>query len=279
MPRQDYNERQEARIDRLEDRAEKAKKEASARIRTAQTMSEAIPFGQPILVGHHSEKRDRNFRNRIENNFRKGIEAEDKAKHLQGRAESARSNRTISSDDPEAVEKLRAKVEQAEAEQQAMKAANRIIRKKPKNEATPEKIAQLKEMFPNASEARLETYFQADFCGRVGFPDYALQNNNANIRRMKQRLAQLEQAAAEAENGEEKRTEYQGFTVIESPELNRIQIDFHSKEDYFRLCKNQGINLKSYGFRFSRNDGNVWQRLLNASGKAAAEHVTKLLQA
>ncbi len=32
---------------------------------------------------------------------------------------------------------------------------------------------------------------QPDFCGRTGFPDYALQNNNANIRRIKQRIEEL----------------------------------------------------------------------------------------
>ncbi len=54
---------------RLEDRAdalgEKADRKASAADALhdrAHRMADAIPFGQPILVGHHSEKRDRNYR-------------------------------------------------------------------------------------------------------------------------------------------------------------------------------------------------------------------------
>lgn len=42
-------------------------------------MIQAIPFGQPILVVHNSEKRDRRHRGRIESHFRKSAEAQDKS--------------------------------------------------------------------------------------------------------------------------------------------------------------------------------------------------------
>src|SRR5947207_1571026 len=72
-------------------------------------MADAIPFGQPILVGHHSEKRDRRFRARIDGKFRKGIALHKKAEDLKHRAASV-GTAGISSDDPEAIEKLREKV-------------------------------------------------------------------------------------------------------------------------------------------------------------------------
>lgn len=55
----------------------------------ARDMAHGIPFGQPILVGHHSERRDRNYRNRIENKFRKGYENYNKAKYWERKATSS----------------------------------------------------------------------------------------------------------------------------------------------------------------------------------------------
>jgi len=68
-----YEERQETRRERLETAAAKARKEAEVLLGSAHTMADAIPFGQPILVGHHSEGRDRRYRARIEGKFSKGV--------------------------------------------------------------------------------------------------------------------------------------------------------------------------------------------------------------
>ena len=138
-----YEEKRQARIERLEEQAKKATNTASSLHNKAKTMASAIPFGQPILVGHHSEKRDRNYRKRIHSTFGKAFEANDKAEHYKDRAEAAKNNTAISSDDPEATKKLKAKIEKAERLQTTMKAANRIVRSKPKNERTPEKLEKL----------------------------------------------------------------------------------------------------------------------------------------
>lgn len=45
----------------------------------AKKMSSVIVFGQPILIGHHSEKKDRNFRGKIHNKFKKAFLLSDKA--------------------------------------------------------------------------------------------------------------------------------------------------------------------------------------------------------
>lgn len=68
-------------------------------------MADCIPFGQPILVGHHSEGRDRNFRKRIHNTFGKSFQAQDKAKHYEQKAAAIENNRAIFSDDPQAIQK------------------------------------------------------------------------------------------------------------------------------------------------------------------------------
>src|SRR5436305_2057798 len=125
----DYEERQERRRERLEDRAQKARDEAQARFNTADRMASVIPFGQPILVGHHSERSDRNYRNRIHNHMDKGCEALDRAKDLERRASSV-GHGGISSDDPDAISKLEIELARYERNQQLQKDANKIIKNK-----------------------------------------------------------------------------------------------------------------------------------------------------
>lgn len=55
----DYERKQEARRQRYEELAAKNEKESSRRFGTAHEIGSHIPLGQPILVGHHSERRHR----------------------------------------------------------------------------------------------------------------------------------------------------------------------------------------------------------------------------
>jgi len=267
----DYETKKQERINRYEELAERAENNSRARRQQFKDMMSFIPFGQPILVGHHSEKRDRAYRARAGSKMDKSITEHNRAQHYRDKADAARKNKTISSDDPEAVQKLKTKTDQAEKLQEIMKAANRIVRSKPKNERTPEKITQLVNL--GIKETRAGQLFEKDFTGRPGFPDYVLTNNNANIRRMKQRLAELETSAAQ----KTVETEHNGFSVIENTEENRIQIIFDGKEAYMTLCKNKGINLRSCGFRYSKHN-NAWQRHLNNAGRAAVEQVINRIQ-
>ncbi len=87
-------ERQQAkageRAERAEQLSEKAEVRSDALYLKAKDMASVIPFGQPILVGHHSEKRDRNYRGRIDNTFRKAFEESDKANYYSDKAETAK---------------------------------------------------------------------------------------------------------------------------------------------------------------------------------------------
>ena len=113
MPRQDYEERQERRRERLEARAEKQHAEAKGRWAESDRMA-GMMQGQPILVGHHSEKRHRRDIDRMWNHSRKGCEAHRNAEDLERRAESV-GKAGVSSDDPEAVTKLKTKLESLKA--------------------------------------------------------------------------------------------------------------------------------------------------------------------
>jgi hypothetical protein len=154
----------------------------------------------------------------------------------------------ISSDDSDAVAKLRAKIEKAEAFQELMKAANRVIRKKSLSDE--KKIAALIEL--GIAESVAHELFTPDYMDNMGFPGYRLSNNNANIRRMKQRIEQLEKAAQD----ETTEIEVGEVRVVDNVEENRVQIIFPDKPSAEIRAR-----LKSNGFRWAPSwDGQPWQR-------------------
>ncbi len=233
-------------------------------------MAGAIPFGQPILVGHHSEKRDRNYRERIHNKFGKAFELNDKAKYWENRAAAAESGNAISSDDPKAIEKLKAKLEDLERSQASMKAINLAWRTagkpSPEDNEGWAKIAEYPEVGtePEQLEKLRVAYAQLlQWQGNSApFPSYSLSNNNAEMRRIRERLKRLE-ASANAEHIEK---DHGICRYVENPELNRVQLFFDGKPS----AEVRSI-LKKNGFRFSKRDGNAWQRFLNSQGKLAVQ--------
>ncbi len=267
-----YEERRQARIERLRERAEKTRAEGESKMNTASQFFYDLN-GQPLLPGHYSYKSDRNRRERFDNMGRKGYEMTKQADDLERRAAAAESNRAISSDDPNAPEKLREKIASLEAKQQRMKDTNKIIAGKPKYQSTPEKIAALADLL-SISEPAAAHLFNPDCMGCIGHAGWELSNNNANIRRLRQRLAEVEAAAARREasgDAETTETEYDGFTVCEDADMNRVQIIFPGKPD-------EGTRsvLKSCGFRWAPSVG-AWQRQLNANGRWAAQRVVAQL--
>jgi len=262
---ENYEERRQERIDRYKERSRKARKEAESLGEEARKMGSVIPFGQPILVGHHSEKSDRNFRDRIHRKQGKSIEATDKANYWEDRVRSAEKNQSISSDDPEAIRKLKAKIENAKKLQMTMKEANQIIRKKITDK---EKVRLLVDRFDWMDESKAWKLLKPDFCNRVGFAGYQLTNNSANIRRMKERLTELESRTGQ----ETTEKEHQEFTVVENVEENRIQVIFPGKPD-----EEIRGHLKYHGFRWSPRNM-AWQRHLNNAGRYAVECVIKKIE-
>ena len=84
----DYELKQEARRERYERKAEQLRAEAIRLHDQAHDMASVIPFGQPILVGHYSEGRDRRYRERIHNTFGKAFATMDKADYYAQKAAS-----------------------------------------------------------------------------------------------------------------------------------------------------------------------------------------------
>lgn len=249
-----YEAKQEARRQRLLDLASKYEREGNARHARARALAEVIPFGQPILVGHHSEGRDRRYRNRIHQNFTKAFEASARASELAAKA-AAVGTGGVSSDDPEAPGKLLEKVEKLEALHQRMKAVNCAIRKYAKagNAAQVAALVQLGITEPQAS-----ALLQPDFAGRIGFASYQIQNNSANIRRIRARIEQL-QALAKTMEQESETVDVGPYQVIKNHQANRLQLVFPGKpQEAVREL------LKSSGFRWAPTEG-AWQRMLSDS--------------
>ena len=81
-------ERAEMKAERLDAIATNKTRKANAFTATADTLSHAFEFGQPILVGHHSERKARRTQERMHDNMSKAVESSRAASHYLYRAES-----------------------------------------------------------------------------------------------------------------------------------------------------------------------------------------------
>lgn len=254
-----FQESRNNRASRYARQAAKNQSKAESAFDNANAIGKNIPMGQPILIGHHSEKKHRKDLARIDNSMRAGIDAEKKSEYYKDRLDAMLSNTSISSDDPEALTKLKAKLQKLTEIQQFMKAANKCVR------------SGSKEKFLNldfGTEALWIEIFESDPSDR-GFPRYRLTNNNSNMGRIKQRLEQLEKFAGKKTN----ERLIKGVRVLENVEGNRIQLFFPGipPEDVRKILK------KTYSFKWSPREG-AWQRFLNNGGIYAANNFLEQYQ-
>lgn len=83
-------ENDQRRAERLEERAAGAHEEAQQRWDAFEQIADMIPTGQPILVGHHSERRHRRDIEKMQTNLRKAAETWSYARELERRAGAVR---------------------------------------------------------------------------------------------------------------------------------------------------------------------------------------------
>lgn len=252
-----FEERKQNRIDNAKLQAAKYEKKSDDYYVRASEMASFIPMGQPILVGHHSEKRDRNYRRKIDNNMRKSVEASKTAQYYANKAATIEGNTAISSDDPEALTKLKKELQELEGKQQFMKEANKLVKKK-------DRESFLKMDFATAELWDKLTDPKQIYRG-YGFPSYKLANNSANIRRVKDRIAHLEKVAA---------LKYQEMTInnvliILNPAANRVQLFFPdtlNQEEYKEVRRN--------GFIWCKSE-NAFQRKISGTANRNAVELAK----
>ena len=160
----------------------------------------------------------------------------------------------ISADDDLAVEKLTKKLEGLESQQTTMKAVNAYFRKHKTLDGCPE-------LTPEQAEKLKADMAQSWHLDKSKpYPAYLL-SNNANIRRVRQRIEELSS-----------RSEFAGWTFpggkakINEAE-NRLQLIFEEKPD-----ADQRQELKSNGFKWAPSQG-AWQRQLNQNAIRAAARI------
>ena len=182
-------------------------------------------------------------------------------REIMGLLEKMRSVGTggISSDDPNALEKLKERVEKLKKHQELMKAANAAIRLK-NTEEGDRRLAEL-----SFTPKEIEMLRTPDYCGRVGYPSFELSNNNANIRRLEDRIKELEKR--QTEEAPEGWT-FEGGEVVINTELNRVQIIFDGKPDEEMRAK-----LRHNAFKWAPSQG-AWQRQYTRNALYAAKEVT-----
>ena len=162
----------------------------------------------------------------------------------------------ISADDPEAVQKLKAKLKGLEQEQEKMKAVNAYYRKNKTLDGCPlltaEEIEKLKAAMARNWRANPKPY-----------ESYALTNNSAVIRQTKNRIEDLTKRAE---------TEYEGWAfdggeVKMDRQANRLQVFFDEKPD-----RDTCSAMRHGGFRWAPSVG-AWQRQLTDNAIYAAKHL------
>ena len=163
----------------------------------------------------------------------------------------------ISADDPQAVQKLEAKLEKLQAAQDTMKAVNAYYRKHKTLAGCPNLSAESIEKM----KAEMSSQWHIE---DKPYPSWALSNNNAEIRRVKGRIAELTKKQETAYAG----WEFDGGTVEANQEDNRLQIFFEEKPD-----EKTREALKENGFRWSPKAG-AWQRQLNDNAIYVADRLS-----
>lgn len=259
--REHFEGKRERRIERFETAAENASKRSDSYYERSH---EGLPEnGQPILIGHHSEKRHRRALDRSWNQMGRSVEEGRKSDHYADKAEAARSNTSVSSDDPDAIQKLKEKLEHLESEQAQYKSVNKVVKSAKFKKLTDDqvKIKFVSEAL-NCSELQAAQHIGGHglSCDGPGYPQWKLSNNSANMTRIKKRIKELEASLSViADEGEAKeiRIEELGVTVFHNHVENRYQLDFDK-----RLTRD-GWNLLAKQNSFRKTREGLFQRQLN----------------
>ncbi|WP_370791899.1 hypothetical protein [Bilophila wadsworthia] len=159
---------------------------------------------------------------------------------------------SIRSDDPDALAKLKSKRASLEQSHADMKAVNAYYHKHKTLDGCPGLTDEMRRA--------LERYTGMGF-----IPTYRLSYNLAEIKRVKQRIAELERRAENPFQG----WMFDGGEVVANAEANRLQIIFADKPGEVL----RGL-LKKRGFKWSPRF-HAWQRQLTSNAVHAAKEILK----
>lgn len=179
-------------------------------------------------------------------------------RHIQGLLDKIRSTGMggISADEQNAIQKLESKLEKLKQAQEIMKSVNAYYRKHHTLDGCPDLTEQQIENLKQSMSSSWRT-------NPKPFESFSLSNNNAEIRRVKERIDTLTRQKEIGYVG----WEFDGGKVEANAEDNRLQIFFEEKPS-----PQVREELKSGGFRWAPSIG-AWQRQLNDNAMHAANHI------
>lgn len=215
-----YRERRLRKAERLREWAEKreAKQATLNEAARADEAATGIPFGQPILVGHHSERRHRRAIERIDRAMGAAVENSRTADRHREKADNieAAAERAIYSDDTDAVERLREKLATLEAKREEMKARNAAFRKERREELKGMTAWQRSEAAPHQR--------------------YELANLGGVISNTRKRIAQIERGATRAQTDRTITARYDGLCTSCGATITRGDTIRYSRADGARCA-------------------------------------------
>lgn len=212
-------ERLQRKLEKRREWADKAKDASAAAYDRAHSILERIPPGQPILVGHHSERHHRADLRRIDNAMAKSLERQNMAENHISKAAGIEHalDRSIFSDDDNAIEELEIRIKNNETKREHMKEINRLYRKGD--------AASLAGYGLNLEAMREKLKTAYSWCQQP-YPSYELSNLGGRITADRKRLEAIKERqarstkAAESPNGvtlEQCGPEYVRVTFAEKP--------------------------------------------------------------
>jgi hypothetical protein len=214
-------ERLERKLELREEWAEGRQRKAGAAFNTASKIADNIPLGQPILIGHHSEKHARRDQERIQNAMRRGVESSNMAEYHESKAAGIQNqlDRSIFSDDPDALEALTARIQGLEAERERLKAINKEIRK---GAGWSDRLNP-----PLTEDEKAMLLRGARYGGTDRIPAYYLTNLGANIRRLKERMKDIKVRQQRIEQAETNG----GVSIVRNESANWCTVTFAEKPE------------------------------------------------
>lgn len=238
-----YHIKKQQRLERYQQLTEKHQEQAYQRFNSRNSKQLIDMAGEPVKIGHHSERRHRNLIKRADKDMFLGVEHTRKAEHFQRKMKSLQNNQSIHSDDPEAIQKLRKKLEKMKEFHRSMKFINQEY-KRCKGDIDQMQVSdKIKQQLKRAKQDCPSESFKP-------IPSWQLQNNNARIKNTQKRLEELEKLA----NQETINETYGSIQIIDNADINRIQISFPGKPSLEIRKK-----LKQRGFRWAPSQ-KAWQR-------------------
>ena len=195
-------ERMTARMERRDEWAGKAHAASDAAYNASHRAVDGIPFGQPILVGHHSEGMHRHALERSDKAMSRACERSKMADRHEAVADSLERalDKSIFSDDTDAPDALRARIADLEAKRARIVQLNKAIRREVKAGLTDGWTARTGAT-AEEQRAMLENVQHGWDHGPI-FPPYVTANLGGRISADKHRLAGLLQMQARQEQAE-----------------------------------------------------------------------------